>query len=75
MRLSEVKAGSVVKVLEININDKNLKRHILDMGIVRGTVIKVKKVAPVGDPMCITLRNYELCVSKKDITEIIVEQI
>lgn len=75
MRLSEIKEGDVVKVLSININDKEIKRHILAMGIVRGTVIKGKKVAPMGDPICINLRNYELCISKKDIMEIIVEKI
>ena len=44
------------------------------MGLTKGTKIKVKKVAPTGDPISIELRGYELCISKKDASRIIVSR-
>ncbi len=43
-----------------------LKRRIMDMGITKGTLITVRKVAPLGDPLEINLRNYELSIRKED---------
>lgn len=75
MRLSEAKVGDVLKIMHINIKNKKLKQHLLDMGLVKNTIIKINKVAPLGDPISIELRNYELCLSKKDVVDIIVEKI
>ena len=43
------------------------------MGFTKGTKVKIKKIAPMGDPVSIELRGYEICVSKKDLAKIIVE--
>ena len=43
------------------------------MGVVRGTEVTIKKIAPMGDPVDISLRDYELCISKKDLSSIEVE--
>lgn len=75
MNLSELKVGQKAKVLKLNIEDKQIKRHLLDMGITRGVVVKVKKIAPMGDPIDIELRDYELCIRKADLTQIDVEVI
>ncbi len=73
MNLSELEVGQKAKVLKLNIDDKQIKRHLLDMGITRGAIIKVKKIAPMGDPIDIELRDYELCIRKADLTQIEVE--
>lgn len=75
MRLSEAKVGDNLKIISMNIKNKKLKQHLLNMGFVKNTVIKINKVAPLGDSLSINLRNYELCLSKKDIIDIIVEKI
>ena len=50
----------------INFENKALRRRLLDMGITRGVVIEIKKIAPLGDPIDIYLRGYELCLRKAD---------
>lgn len=73
MNLSELKVGQKAKVLKLNIEDKQIKRHLLDMGITRGVIVKIKKIAPMGDPIDLELRDYELCIRKADLTQIEVE--
>jgi ferrous iron transport protein A len=65
MTLKEVKTGSTVKVKKIN-GEGAVKRRIMDMGITKGTEIFVRKVAPLGDPVEITVRGYELSLRKLD---------
>ena len=73
MKLSELKVGQVAKVLSIDISNKKIRRHLLDMGITRGVEVKIKKIAPMGDPIDIELRDYELCIGKADLKQIEVE--
>ena len=54
--------------------DRKRKKHLLDMGLTRGVNVKVKKIAPMGDPISIELRGYELCISKKELAQIRVMQ-
>jgi ferrous iron transport protein A len=61
--MKEVPIGSTVTVKRIN-GDGALKRHIMDMGITKGVQIYVRKVAPLGDPVEITVRGYELSLRK-----------
>ncbi len=75
MQLSKVKVGQKAKITKLNIQNKEIRRHLLDMGLTRGTEIKVKKKAPMGDPIDIELRDYELCISKSDLEQIDVEVI
>lgn len=51
----------------------SLRRRLLDLGLTPGTVVMVRKVAPLGDPIEITLRNYELTLRKDEAAQIIVE--
>ena len=63
--LREVPVGSTVKVVKLH-GEGAVKRRIMDMGITKGVQIYVRKVAPLGDPMELTVRNYELSVRKAD---------
>ena len=70
--LKEVKIGEAVKVSKIN-GEGAVKRRIMDMGITRGTEIYVRKVAPLGDPVEVTVRGYELSIRKADAAMVDVE--
>ncbi len=70
--LKDTKIGETVKVLKIN-GEGAVKRRIMDMGITRGVEIYVRKVAPLGDPVEITVRGYELSIRKEDAKNIDVE--
>ena len=72
MTLGEAKVGSTVVVTKID-GDGAYKRRIMDMGITKGTSIFVRKVAPLGDPVEITVRGYELSIRKGDAENILVE--
>lgn len=65
MTLGEAKVGSTVTVTKIE-GDGAYKRRIMDMGIIKGSEIYIRKVAPLGDPVEITVRGYELSVRKND---------
>ena len=75
MILSELKVGQKAKVVKLNVKNKEIRRHLLDMGLTRGINIEIKKIAPMGDPIDIKLRDYELCISKSDLSQIEVEVI
>ena len=75
MNLGELNIGKKARVIKLNIADKQIKRHLLDMGITRGVEVEIKKIAPMGDPIDIKLRGYELCIRKADLTQIEVEVI
>ncbi len=61
MTLRDVKVGQTCKVVKLN-GQGAVKRRIMDMGITKGVEIYVRKVAPLGDPIEITLRGYELSI-------------
>ena len=65
MNLKEVKIGQTVTVKRLN-GDGALKRRIMDMGITKGTEIFVRKTAPLGDPIEVNVRGYELSIRKAD---------
>lgn len=70
--LREVKIGETVKVVKLH-GEGPVKRRIMDMGLTKGTKVYVRKVAPLGDPMELTVRNYELSVRKADAEMVEVE--
>ncbi len=70
--LKDVKIGDKAKVKKIS-GEGAIKRRIMDMGITKGTEIAVRKVAPLGDPIEITVRGYELSLRKADAEMIEVE--
>ena len=63
--LREVPVGSTVKVVKLH-GEGAVKRRIMDMGITKGTEVYVRKVAPLGDPVEVTVRGYELSLRKAD---------
>ena len=63
--LREVPVGATVKVVKLR-GEGAVKRRIMDMGITRGTQVYVRKVAPLGDPIEVTVRGYELSLRKAD---------
>ncbi len=70
--LKEVKVGETATIVKLH-GEGALKRRIMDMGLTRGTQVYVRKVAPLGDPMELTVRGYELSVRKGDAEMIEVE--
>lgn len=70
--LKDVKIGRSATVVRVN-GEGALRRRIMDMGITRGVVLSVRKVAPLGDPIEITVRGYELSIRKADAEMIEVE--
>lgn len=67
--LRQVKVGETVTVVKLH-GEGAVKRRIMDMGITRGVAIYVRKVAPLGDPVEITVRGYELSIRKADAGQI-----
>ncbi len=65
MTLKDVKVGQRATVVKLH-GEGAVKRRIMDMGITRGTELYVRKVAPLGDPMELNVRGYELSVRKAD---------
>ena len=70
--LKETSVGETVKVLKLN-GSGPVKRRIMDMGITKGVDVFVRKVAPLGDPVEVTVRGYELSLRKADAEMIEVE--
>lgn len=71
--LSDLLIGQKAKVLALHNENKALRRRLLDMGITRDVIITIKKIAPLGDPVDIELRGYELCLRLSDMQNIDVE--
>ena len=63
--LRQAKIGETVKVVKLH-GEGAIKRRIMDMGITKGTEVYVRKVAPLGDPVEVTVRGYELSLRKAD---------
>ena len=70
--LKETKIGETVKVVKLH-GEGAVKRRIMDMGIAKGVEVYIRKVAPLGDPIEVTVRGYELSLRKADAEMIEVE--
>lgn len=70
--LKEAKIGEIVTVLKLT-GSGVIKRRIMDMGITKGTEILLRKVAPLGDPLEVNVRGYELSLRKADAEMIVIE--
>lgn len=70
--LRQVKVGETVKIVKLH-GEGAVKRRIMDMGITKGAEVRVRKVAPLGDPIEVTVRGYELSLRKDDAEIIEVE--
>lgn len=65
MKLNEVKIGKTVTVVKVH-GSGSLKRRIMDMGFTKGAEVMIEKVAPLGDPLEIEVRNYKMSLRKED---------
>ncbi|GAB6184388.1 FeoA family protein [Thermodesulfovibrio hydrogeniphilus] len=74
MKLSELKVGQKAKIKSNN-SSGIIKRRLMDMGVVPGEILKVEKVAPLGDPIDIVIKNYHLSLRKSEAENIEVEVI
>ena len=70
--LRQAKIGDTVRVVKLH-GEGAVKRRIMDMGITKGVEVHIRKVAPLGDPIEITVRGYELSIRKADAEMIEVE--
>lgn len=70
--LKTAKIGETVRVVKLH-GEGAVKRRIMDMGVMKGTTVTVRKVAPLGDPIEVTVRGYELSLRKADADMIEVE--
>ncbi len=71
--LRDIPIGQSATVVKLN-GEGALKRHIMDMGITKGTSVYVRKVAPLGDPIEVTVRGYELSLRKSEAESVVVTQ-
>lgn len=70
--LREARIGDMVKVVKLH-GEGAVKRRIMDMGLTKGVQVHVRKVAPLGDPIEVTIRGYELSIRKADAEMVEVE--
>ena len=70
--LKEAKIGETVRVVKIH-GEGAIKRRIMDMGLTKGVEVYIRKVAPLGDPIEVTVRGYELSLRKADAEQIEIE--
>ena len=75
INICELKLNQKAKIVSIYIINKDVKNHFLEMGLTRETTIKVIKIAPLGDPISIEIRGYELAIRKDNARQIKVEVI
>ena len=69
--LSELKKGEKAVIENIEVVEKIFRQRLFEMGITQGVVVKIKKIAPLGDPVGIEIRGYELCVRKNELKKIL----
>ncbi len=70
--LADLKIGETGILVRFDKEDKASRRRLLDMGLTKGVKIEIKQISPLGDPISILLRGYQLCLRKEDIENIIV---
>ncbi len=71
-KLSELKVGQAGKLISFSNENKALRRRLLDMGLTKNVEIDIKMISPLGDPVSVGLRGYQLCLRKEDMQNIIV---
>lgn len=68
--LDQLKKGEKARILKVNGENVMIRRRLFDMGITKNVEIQVTKIAPLGDPMCLSLRGYSLLVRKSDVKDV-----
>ena len=69
-KLGELKINQEAEVERVNETNAFVRRRLFDMGITKGVKLKIKRIAPLGDPVSIELRGYELCLRKKELNNV-----
>lgn len=72
--LDTIKPGEKAKVISLD-GDREIKKRITEMGLTRGTVVEVERIAPLGDPMDIKVRGYRLSLRKEEASRVTVERV
>lgn len=72
-KLSDLKVGQAGTLISFNNDNKALRRRLLDMGLTKNVFIDIIMISPLGDPVSIGLRGYQLCMRKEDMEQIIVK--
>ena len=70
--LNQLKINSVAEIVEINISKPMLRKRLFELGLTRGAIVTIKKIAPLGDPICFEIRGYELGLRKEELKSIVV---
>lgn len=73
--LDQLKKGEKARILKVNGENIMIRRRLFDMGITKDVIVTVTKIAPLGDPLCLSLRGYSLLVRKTDVKDVEVELI
>lgn len=73
--LSELKKGEKAVIENIEVVEKTFRQRLFEMGITQGVVVEIKKIAPLGDPVGIEIRGYELCVRKNELKKILAKEV
>ncbi len=71
-KLSELKVGQAGKLISFSNDNKALRRRLLDMGLTKNVTIDIQQISPLGDPISVELRGYQLCMRKEDMENILV---
>ncbi len=71
LKLNQVKVGTTVKVVKVE-GEGSLRQRILDMGLTKGAEVKVRKMAPLGDPLEVSVRGFELSLRKAEAACVVV---
>lgn len=74
LTLRDISVGERARVVKLS-GEGALKRHIMDMGVTKGVEVFVRKVAPLGDPLEVSVRGYELSLRKSEAENVLVERI
>lgn len=70
--LTDLKIGEKGILVEIKNSNKAFRRRLLDMGLTKNVLITIEKISPLGDPISVELRGYQLCLRKEDIKDVMV---
>lgn len=71
-KLSNLKVGQAGSLISFENENKALRRRLLDMGLTKGVEIEIKMISPLGDPVSVELRGYQLCMRKEDMDNVVV---
>ena len=71
--LTNLNLGQSAKIIDIQLENKEVKRRLMELGLVKGTKVKIKKIAPLGEPVVIEFRGFEMFLGKKELKRIYVE--